>query len=86
MSKAIFRRLAVLQQIADATRPAPVTVHFVDGSTTVTDQSGALGLLQELGPCGKIDNFQADGPTSEWARLMTILLHPAPDREVEDFE
>lgn len=86
ITNSIYRRLALLQQIADANRPAPVTVHFVDGSTTITDQVGALDLLQELGPCGKIDNFQADGPMSGWSQLMTILLRPRANREVSDYE
>lgn len=85
ITNSIYRRLALLQRIADANRPTPVTVHFADGSTTVTDQSGALGLLQELGPRGKIDSFQTDGPMSGWARLLTGILHPAPDRRIEDF-
>lgn len=85
-SKSISRRLDILQQIADANRPALVTVHFADGSTTVTDQSVALGLLQELGPRGKIDSFQANGALSGWARLLTILLHPRKNRGLSDFE
>lgn len=86
MNKAIFRRLATLQAFADRQRPTPVTVHFADGSTTVTDQSGVMGLLQELGPRGKIDSFQANGALSGWARLLTTLLHPVEDRRLEDFE
>lgn len=86
ITNSIYRRLALLQQIADANRPALVIVHFADGSTTVTDQSGALGLLQELGPRGKIDSFQADGALSGWARLLTVILHPAKNRRIEDFE
>lgn len=86
MHSSILRRLDILQRIADRQRPTPVTVHFADGSTTVTDQSGALGLLQELGPRGKIDSFQADGALSGWARLLTVILHPAKNRRIEDFE
>lgn len=84
--KAILRRLETIQAFADRQRPAVVTVHFADGSTTVIDQSGALGLLQKLGPHGKIDSFQVDGLLSEWAKLMTIVLHPAKNRRLEDFE
>lgn len=86
VTNSIYRRLALLQQIADANRPALVTVHFADGSTTVTDQSGVMGLLQELGPRGKIDSFQANGALSGWAQLLTILLHPRKNRELSDFE
>lgn len=86
MNKAISRRLAALQAFADRQRPAPVTVHFADGSTTVADQSGALGLLQELGPRGEIRSFQANGALSGWAELLTVVLHPAKNRRIEDFE
>lgn len=86
LNSSILRRLALLQQVADANRPALVIVHFADGSTTVTDQSGVMGLLQELGPRGKIDSFQANGALSGWARLLTILLHPRENRELSDYE
>lgn len=86
MNKAIFRRLATLQAFADRQRPTPVTVHFADGSTTVTTPGMAMGLLQELGPRGKIDSFQADGALSGWAELLTVVLHPAKNRRIEDFE
>lgn len=86
MDKSVLRRLDALQRIAEGNKPFKVKVLLTDGSAVVTDQSGALDLFRELGPHGKIDSFQADGPMSEWAQLVTILLHPAPDRGVEDFE
>lgn len=86
MDKAVFKRLDVLQRLADKNKPFKVKVLFTDGSEVVTDQSGALDLLLELGPRGKLSGFQADGPMSEWARLLTTLLHPASNREVSDFE
>lgn len=86
LNSSILRRLAALQAFADRQRPALVTVHFADGSTTVTDQSGALGFLQKLGPRGKIDSFKANGALSGWAQLLTILLHPRKNRELSDFE
>lgn len=87
MNKAIFRRLAALQQIAEKNKPFKVKVLFTDGSEATTNQSGALDLLQELGPCGEIESFQTDNPVySGWARLLTVLLHPAPDRRIEDYE
>lgn len=86
VTNSIYRRLALLQRIADANRPASVTVRFADGSTTVTDQSGVLDILQELGPRGEIRSFQSDGPMSQWAQLLTILLHPREDREISDYE
>lgn len=86
MNRAINRRLNTLQAFADRQRPAAVTVHLTNGTVTVTDQSGALDLLHEQGPRGEIDSFQANGPMSGWAQLLTILLHPTPNREVSDFE
>lgn len=87
MNKAIFRRLAALQQIAEKNKPFRVKVLFANGSEATTDQSGALDLLQELGPCGEIESFQTDNPAySGWAQLLTILLNPLPNREVTDFE
>lgn len=87
MSKAIFRRLAALQAFADRQRPAVVTVTFMDGSSTATDPAGAMDILREHGVRGKVDIFQTDNPVySGWARLLTGILHPAPNREVRDFE
>lgn len=85
-SRSISRRLDILQQIARRNKPLKVKVLFTDGNVVTTDQSGALGLLQELGPRGEIDSFQSDGPMSEWARLLTILLHPRENREISDYE
>lgn len=84
--KAICRRLDVLQRIADENKPLKVKVLFSDGSAITVDQSRALDLLQELGPRGKIDSFQADGPVSGWAKLMTAVFHPAKNRGLEGFE
>lgn len=85
-NKSIIRRLDALQRIAEKNKPFKVKVLFTDGSEVITDQSGALDLLQRRGPCEEIDSFQADGPMSGWAQMMTILLHPTEDRRIEDFE
>lgn len=85
--KAILRRLAVLQQIADRDQPCKVVVAFTDGSSTTTDPGGAIDILRARGARGGVDSFQTDNPVySGWARLLTGLLHPAPDRRIEDFE
>ena len=87
MDKSITRRLYALQRIADENKPFKVKVLFSDGSIVTTDQSGALAFFQELGPRGELNGFQTDSPLyAGWAQLMTILLHPAPNREVSDFE
>lgn len=87
MDKSIIRRLDVLQQIADRNKPCKVIVTFTNGSRATTDPAGALNLLQERGPGGEVDGFQTDSPLyARWAQLLTILLHPAPNREVSDFE
>lgn len=57
----------------------------MDGSTATTDPAGAIDILR--GAHGEVDSFQTDNPLySGWARLLTVLLHPAPDRRIEDFE
>ena len=86
-SKAISRRLAALQQIADRAKPCKVVVTFTDGSSTTTDPGGALDILRERDPLGEIESFQADQPVwRDWARMLTVVLHPAPNRRIEDFE
>lgn len=86
-SKAISRRLAALQQIADRGKPCKVVVTFTDGSSTTTDPGGALDILRERDPLGEIESFQADQPVwRDWARMLTVVLHPAPNRRIEDFE
>lgn len=87
MNKTINRRLAALQAFADRQRPAVVTVTFIDGSSTITDLGGAIDILRGRGARGEVDSFQTDDPLySGWARLLTVLLHPAPDRRLDDFE
>ena len=85
MNKTITRRLAALQAFAGRQRPAVVAVTFTDGSTATTDPAGAIDILR--GAHGEVDSFQTDNPVySGWARLLTGLLHPVPDRRIEDFE
>ena len=87
MDKSITRRLDALQRLADRNKPCKVIVTFADGSNTTTDPAGALDFLQNRGPSGEVDSFQTGSPWyAGWARLLTTLLHPAPNREVSDFE
>ena len=87
MDKAIYRRLAALQAFADRHRPALMTVHFINGTTTVTDSGTVLDILRARGPSGEIDRFQSDNPVyGPWAQLLTILLHPWENREISDYE
>lgn len=87
MNSSILRRLALLQTFADRQRPALVTVHFTNGTVTTTTPGEALDLFMTRGKCRELDSFQTDSPVySGWARLLTGLLHPVPDRRVEDFE
>lgn len=86
-SKAIIRRLDALQRIADRGRPCNVVITFIDGSSTTADPAGAIDILRAHGARGEVDSFKTDNPVySGWARLLTGLLHPAPDRRIEDFE
>lgn len=86
-SRAITRRLAALQKIADRNRPCRIVVTFADGSSTTTDPTGAIDVFRERGPSGDISCFSADRP--EYVGLcgaLSVLCHPAPNREVTDFE
>lgn len=85
--KTILRRLETIQAFADRQRPALLAVTFMDGSSTTTDPGGAIDILRERGAHGEVDSFQTDNSVySGWARLLTGILHPAPDRRIEDFE
>lgn len=87
MNSSILRRLALLQQITDANQPAQVVIRFTNGTATVTTPGGAIDILRERGACGEVDSFQTDNPVySGWARLLTGILHPAPDRRLSDYE
>lgn len=87
MNSSILRRLALLQQIADANRPAQVVILFTDGTATIADPGAVLGFFQELGPHGRIDRFQSDSVVyGPWAALLTVVLRPAKNRRLEDFE
>lgn len=86
-SKAISRRLDALQQIADRGKPCKVVVTFTDGSSTITDPTGAINLFRERGPFGDIAAFTPD--RAEYDGLcgaLTVICHPVPDRRIEDFE
>lgn len=86
-SGSINRRLAALRTFADQHKPAVVTVHFTDGTATVTTPSGALDTFRERGQSGEIVGFSSDNSTfGPWAQLLTILLNPLPNREVTNFE
>ena len=85
--KTILRRLEIIQAFADRQRPALLAVTFMDGSSTTTDPGGAIDILRERGARGEVDSFQTNNPVySGWARLLTGLLHPVPDRRIEDYE
>lgn len=87
MNNSILRRLAVLQHIADKNKPAQVVICFTNGTATVTTPGGALDAFCVRGTAEKIDRFQSDSPVyGPWAQLLTVLLHPVPDRRVEDYE
>lgn len=87
MNKTIFRRLTALQAFADQQRPAVVAVHFTNGTVTTTDPAGAIDILGGRGAHGEVDSFQTDNPVySGWARLLTGILHPVPDRRIENFD
>lgn len=85
--KAILRRLETLQAFADRQRPALVSVHFTNGTATVTDSGTVLDIFRAHGPSGEIDRFQSDNPIyGPWAQLLTILLYPRENREISDYE
>ena len=87
MNRSILRRLALLQHIADKSKPAQVVIRFTNGTATVTTPSGALDTFRARGQSGEIVGFSSDSSTfGPWAQLMTIFLHPLPNREVTDFE
>lgn len=82
--KAIVRRLDMLQQLADRSRPCKVTITFADGNTTVTDPAGAIDIFRDMGPFGAIANIEADRP--EYAGLtgaLSAVCHTAPNRREE---
>lgn len=87
MNNSILRRLAVLQQITDTNRPAQVVIRFTNGTATVTTPGGALDAFRARGQSGEIAGFSSGNSTfGPWARLLTGLLHPVPDRRLSDYE
>lgn len=87
LNSSTLRRLTVLQHIADKNRPAQVVATFTSGNTIVTDSAGAVDLFLRMGPSGGLQELHSDHPTfAPWAQLLTVLLHPAPDRRLSDYE
>lgn len=86
LNSSILRRLALLQHIADKNKPAQVVIHFTNGTATVTTPGEAMDAFRARGQSGEIVGFSSDNSTfAPWAQLLTVLLHPAPDRRIEDF-
>lgn len=87
MNSSILRRLALLQHIADKSKPAQVVIRFTNGTATVTTPGGAIDILWERGARGEVERFQSNSPVyGPWARLLTVLCHPAVNRNIADFE
>lgn len=87
MDKSINRRLDALQRIAEKSKPCKVVVTFTDGSSATTDPGGAIDIFRERGPFGSIAKFTPDRPEYDGlCGVMSVLCHPAPNREVRDFE
>lgn len=87
MNSAIFRKLALLQHIADKNKPAQVVIRFTNGTATVTTPGEAMDAFRARGQSGEIVGFSSDNSTfAQWAQLLTVLLHPRANREVSDFE
>ena len=86
-SKSIARRLDALQEIANRDRPCKITVTLADGTTTVTDSAGAWEICRDHLRRGDVVRFEADRHEYAGAAgAMTVLCHPAPNREVSDYE
>lgn len=84
-NKAIARRLAALQKIADRGKPCKVVVTFTDGSSLTTDPASGWDIVRERGQ--DIVSVKADRPEyAGIAALMLIVAHPAPNRDIKDFE
>lgn len=87
LNSSILRRLALLQHIADKNKPAQVVIRFTNGTATVTTPGGALDAFRARGQSGEIAGFSSDNSIfGPWAQLLTILLYPRENREIEDYE
>lgn len=83
----IDRLLEQMRERLERSKPAQVTVTFKGGGSTTTDYTGALDIFRQLGPFGSIAEFTTN--RSEYAaatNIMTVLCHPALNREIEDYE
>ena len=83
--KRISRRLDTLKKVSDRGRPCRMTVKFQDGSTVVTDSGGVIDLCRSCGET--IEKITADRPEyAAMAAIMTVICHPVPNRDIQDFE
>lgn len=83
----IDRLLEQMRDRLERSKPAQVTATFKGGGSTTTDYTGALDIFRQLGPFGSIAEFTTN--RSEYmaaAGIMTVLCHPAPNREIENYE
>lgn len=83
----VDRLLEQMRERLERSKPARVTVTLKGGGSTTIDYTGALDIFRQLGPFGSIAEFTTN--RSEYmaaAGIMTVLCHPAPNREIENYE
>jgi hypothetical protein len=83
----VDRRLEKMRELLERSRPCKIIATFADGTTTITDPTGAWSILRDHPVAGNIVSFEADRPEYKAAaNIMTVLCHPVPDRRISDYE
>lgn len=82
----VDRRLENMRERLERSRPAQMVLTLASGEVVVTDPVGAITMLQksEIGEVVGVTANRAD--YMGLAGYLDVLCHPAPNRDIRNFE
>lgn len=83
----INRRLEAMRERLERSRPCTMTFTLKNGKTIKADPAAAWDFFLSYARKGAVAAVSADrGEYAAAAGIMTVLCHPAPNREISDYE
>lgn len=83
----IDRRLEAMRERLERFRPCAMTITLKNGKTIKADPAAAWNVFRNHAREGGVVAVSADrGEYAAAAGIMTVLCHPAPNREISDYE
>lgn len=83
----INRRLEAMRERLERSRPCTMTFTLKNGKTIKADPAAAWDIFRGRAREGDVAFVSADRDEyAAAAGIMTVLCHPAPNREISDYE